>query len=243
MSLILDALKRAENERGAQAASGLPELSPVSLDKAPGNLRWLLIGIALAVSAGIGAWRYFAAAPSKPDSVAVAEQAKTALAAPIKPMPVPVPGLSQTQPKAQSAVTAKPIIGTEAVASFDEVTGPEDSPPPETPPAAAPAVAAAAPPVVSNPAPAVTAAPPQPAPLNKTPVRLRDTPVAYRSAFPALTIQVHSWDKEPAARFVRIDGYRYIEGEVLPAGPKLIEIIADGLILDWNGERVIFPLK
>ncbi len=232
MSLILDALKRAESERGgAQAITGLPELSPVSLARPASNLRWILMGSVVLIIASLALWRFFTS-PVKPATVAVVAEA----AAPIAEVPAPA------KPRPQAARPAAPIIGAEEVSSFDDVTGPEESQQLETPLAPTPAPAPIAPVETQRPA-VVEPATPAPVARNKTPVRLNDTPPAYRAAFPSFTVQVHSWDQLPSARFVRIDGYRYIEGEVLPGGPKLVEIIADGLILDWNGERVIYPLN
>ncbi len=235
MSLILDALKRAESERGgAQAISGLPELSPVPLAQASGNLRWVLMGGVVLLIAGIAGWRFFSA-PKTDKTVATVESNQRV----IEPA-ASVPAASK--PRAAISEPAKPIIGTEEVASFDEVTGPEEPQQIETP--VVPAAPAASTPV-STPEPALPPAAPAVAapPRNKTPVKLNDTPPAYRASFPALILQVHSWDSNPGARFIRVDGYRYVEGETLPSGLKLVEITENGLILDWQSERVIYPLN
>ncbi len=236
MSLILDALKRAESERGAQAASGLPELSPVSLQQAPTSGRWMILGAVVVVIAAAGVWRYFSSAPS---TEVVKVELPPAASTPEPPRPV-------TSSPVPSGAPATPIAGTEDVANFDEVTGSEESQQLESPIVPAPAIVM--PPVPSEIPPAAVSAPPsavQPQPIarNKAPVPLNETPAAYRAAFPIVTIQVHSYDPSPAARFVRINGYRYVEGESLQAGPKIVEIIANGLVLDWQGERVIYPLN
>ncbi|MEK6805111.1 MAG: general secretion pathway protein GspB [Pseudomonadota bacterium] len=238
MSLILDALKRAESERGAQAMSGLPALSPVSLAEPASPLRWVLMGGVAIVIAGLAGWKYFSAAPKTQPVETLVElrQESIEAAGPIEAAPARIAPKLSSEPE-------KPIIGTEEVASFDEVTGPEESQQLESPivPAAPvapePEIRVAAPPPA--PPPEIAQTPPR----NKTPVKLNDTPAAYRAAFPALTFQVHSWDTNPKARFVRIDGYRYTEGETLASGPKIVEITANGLVLDWQGERVIYPLN
>ena len=240
MSLILDALKRAESERGAQAASGLPELSPVPLGEPPGHRRWILIGAVLIVIAGLGVWR-FSTLPPKAEPAAVSE-------APVAMTPVvSAPAVAPPPLPPQPAPAARPIAGTEEVTSFEEVTGPEDAQAesPSAPPVSSPAPAAAVTPAAIEPTPVAVVEPPAATamPHDKTPVRLLDTPTAYRASFPIFTIQVHSWGANPAARFVRINGYRYVEGETLAEGPTLIEITERGLVLDWKNERVIYPLK
>jgi len=65
-------------------------------------------------------------------------------------------------------------------------------------------------------------------------------PPDYRADFPALTVEVHVF--EPGRRFVMINGRRYREGERLQEGPQIVEIVRNGVVMDYRGERVLFPL-
>jgi general secretion pathway protein B len=152
------------------------------------------------------------------------------------------------------------IPGTEGVASLDDLTQGtvEDLPPvtamPTEPVAAepepAPAESAAQAETEAEPAPQEQAAPPtaEPAPpaippalTQQAPVRkLREMPPDYRADFPALTVEVHVF--EPGRRFVMVNGRRYREGERLAEGPQIVEIVRDGIVLEYRGERVLYPL-
>lgn len=76
---------------------------------------------------------------------------------------------------------------------------------------------------------------------NATP--LSDMPPAYRSDFPALSVEVHVWDSQPTKRFVLVNGKRYSEGDTLAQGPRLAEIAQEGLVLEYRGSRVLYSLQ
>lgn len=229
MSLILDALKRAESERESiRQSAAIPDAAPAP--QMPSSRRtWVFGAIAAVVVVGLA---IVALQPPPPaPTPAVKPPKPSAAASPQEPMATPV----------------TPIPGSEDVVSLDDLTEPEalnDSvaepvaPAAATPPAPTPVPVIAAPVLqpepVSKPTPVV--------PTNKTLKPLRDMPSSYRAEFPALTIQVHSYDANLAARFVRIGGYRYKEGEALAEGPRLLEIVSKGLVLEYRGERVIYPL-
>ncbi|EIT70404.1 MULTISPECIES: general secretion pathway protein GspB [Hydrocarboniphaga] len=78
------------------------------------------------------------------------------------------------------------------------------------------------------------------APANAT--ALESMPQSYQAAFPTFSVDVHVWDSNPQKRFVLVNGRRYREGDTLTAGPKLVEIAQQGLIVDYNGERVLVSI-
>jgi general secretion pathway protein B len=53
---------------------------------------------------------------------------------------------------------------------------------------------------------------------------------------------VHVYDRSAAQRFVRVNGRRYREGETLAEGPLLVAIARDGLVLEYRGQRLLYPL-
>jgi len=91
----------------------------------------------------------------------------------------------------------------------------------------------------TEPAPAAASAPP-PSPALR---RFKDMPQAYRAEFPALSVDVHAYNADPQRRFVLISGKRYREGDTLAEGPRVAEIVPDGLVLDWRGERLLHTLN
>ncbi len=64
----------------------------------------------------------------------------------------------------------------------------------------------------------------------------------YRAEFPSLSIDVHVYDSDPQRRFVILNGKRYHEGETIAEGPRIVGIIADGIVFDYRGERVMYGL-
>lgn len=72
---------------------------------------------------------------------------------------------------------------------------------------------------------------------------LRDMPSDYRAAFPALRVDVHVYDADPARRWAMINGKKAVEDSTLAEGPRVVEITAEGLILDYRGRSTLLPLK
>ena len=62
-------------------------------------------------------------------------------------------------------------------------------------------------------------------------------PSEIRSKLPKLSISVHVYSPEAAGRFVIVDRGKYREGDVLTGGAKLEAIVADGIVLDYQGRR------
>jgi len=260
MSLILDALKRAERERRADAPAAPAEVAMPAAGAAHAAPRWRIVAIGAAVvvalAAGAWAWKTFRQVPA-PD--VMEPEAPTASA----PPPATPPVIMARPPPAESA-TAAIIPGTEDVASLDDLTDepvleaepPATAPAPAVPPPQAQAqVQAPAPspnpeirttPLESPPqASASTAAPAEippaltvPAPLRK----FREMPPDYRADFPALKVEIHVYEKSPQRRFVMVNGRRYRETERLGEGPTLVEIVPEGMVLEYRGEKVLYPI-
>ena len=63
-----------------------------------------------------------------------------------------------------------------------------------------------------------------------------------RRALPPLRLTMHMWNDDPGKRFVILDGQRLSEGD--HAGEAVIESIRrDGVLLDWNGRKLLLPLR
>jgi general secretion pathway protein B len=136
-----------------------------------------------------------------------------------------------------------------------EEPGPAEAPPQGAPPPLpAPAENAAAAVQAENSAPPaapaaqqpaapteMTSAPP-PAASDTAQHSLKQMPESYRANFPAFSVDVHAYNDDPQRRFVLIDGKRYREGDTLAQGPRLVGIVPEGLVLEWQGQQVLYPV-
>lgn len=280
MSLILDALKRAERERNSERSAALHDLPGAQLAGAPRRWgRWLALAV-LALAIGAVLWTA-RTRPARVDTVATPAPAA-------EPAPAPAPqAMAPASIPARPAPTPAPIPGTESVSSLDDLTTETDialEPAAEPEPAPAPPLAAGvkpqpqAPVIASAPkaqplteadidevappgaeaqptpplqeaSPATSAAEPtptpaippsltQPAPLR----RFREMPPDYRADFPALTVEVHVFERIPSQRFVLVNGRRYRQGERMVEGPQVVEIVQEGIVLEYRGEKLLYTL-
>lgn len=70
-----------------------------------------------------------------------------------------------------------------------------------------------------------------------------DLVAAGQGAIPEANLSLHVYDRNPAARFVFINGQRAREGEVLQNGLRIDEIRADGTVLSFRGARFLVPIQ
>ncbi|QHS10135.1 general secretion pathway protein GspB [Sinimarinibacterium sp. NLF-5-8] len=237
MSYILDALKRAEQARSqtpfnepltaSARAQELPRLRPTTLALAAATL----------FLAGIGAaslWRARAPMPPPTTSAATAA-APVTVHGTMTPKPVPpqadspelmaYDSLDDVAPVYQGSVSALPAVRDAA----------DDEP--------APSVGRVT--VIEPPAASIQPSPSTPPAADddgRVPT-LGEMPAAFRAQFPALQVQVHVYDANPAKRWMMIDNRRYNQGNVLGSGPRLIEIRANGAVFELEGEQVFWPLQ
>ncbi len=106
---------------------------------------------------------------------------------------------------------------------------------PSMPATAAPATHPAAP-------PRQPPAPPGSAQTSGVPSR-DDLIAAGKGAIPEANVSLHVYDKNPAARFVFVNGQRAREGDVLANGLRVDEIRADGAVLSFRGARFLVPIQ
>jgi general secretion pathway protein B len=242
-------------------AAGAPRPAP----------RWrrlaIVAAVVVAAVAGAWAWKTFRQVPAPP----VAESGSGAAPQPAAPpvimarpppeaaTPAIVPGTEDVA--SLDDLTDEPVLEAEAppIAPVPAVPPPQGQPlskpdpsteirstPLEPPPqtsttAGAPKPAPNAPATAATPAPVPAEIPPAltvPAPLRK----FREMPPDYRADFPALKIEIHVYEKSPQQRFVMVNGRRYREGERLGEGPVLVEIVPEGLVLEYRGEKVLYTL-
>jgi general secretion pathway protein B len=215
MSLILDALRKADAERERGAVPGL-HAQPVpaaSIESPPApNARpwlWTALGIGVGVlAAGV---LYLLARGEAPPATA----SPTASAAPTAP-PTPTPAAPSPAASAAAAAPPNAPLVTQPVAE------PAPWPQPEPRKAAdRPAEPPAAPVVLGN----VAAG--EPAPL----------PDYLRAQLPQLTFGGSIYSSNPANRSLIIDGRLYREGEQVTPDVKLETIKPKGAVLLFRGYR------
>lgn len=215
MSLILDALQQAEQERRQGAAPPdlftpqPPPCAPVT--PAPATKRPLVWLLAVLVLGAGAAWWWTArnAGPRTADTPAVALPDSGAAR----------PAAPQTTPpdKALFAEPAPPAMPAAV--------------PPATPPIAPARPVTAAPP--DKPAQTASALAPSGADLPA----LGDLPAQTRDALPGLAISGHTYSDNPTLRSLMIDGRMFVEGQAVAPGLRLERIGPHRAVFNLRGTR------
>jgi general secretion pathway protein B len=239
MSYILDALRRAERERNLGKAPSLQVVMQHDTAEHPRNTARIVL-IAVTLLAVVGAIAALLLRPKPPVEAAAAVIVETPAAAEAEATAptdlVTDPGLSSLDDLAEPEPAPIPAGDVEAeageIAEPDIALEPQDLQ--QASPAAKPA-AAATEPVSPEPPPMAEAA------AGDLPL-LRDLPAEYRADFPALSVEVHVFDRLPEKRWVMIGSRRYREGEVLSEGPRVASITEDGIVFDYRGQQSLYPI-
>jgi general secretion pathway protein B len=262
MSYILDALKRAEQQRGGAARAGVRVPRNLPLEAAArGPWPWIA-ATAAGVAAIVGIVTLWPATAPLPT---------TTTTAPL-PSSAPPPGDAATSGNRPAAA---PAPSRPSGASPSRVV----APPPER--GVQPATRAAesrpvAPPATRAPSPAptergTTARVPRPRPVDHdtdevapSPAppeleRAETRPAPQRRPAPEgrpapepvpaaggeakalaakISLQVLSWAPEPRDRFVFLNGRRYAEGQLIDDKLRVERIMEDGVVLSYRGEQV-----
>jgi general secretion pathway protein B len=261
MSLILEALKKSEQQRRLGEAPTLG--SPVLAVRGRRTLL-PLFGALIAITIAAGWWLLRPAPPARTTAAPTAETA-----APTPPMNRIKPTLVRSVPPRQAETKREPVptkpmpsAGLEALAPplpiapsiADRPGSVTQLPPPTALPATLPPAAnvmvpkpanmpAPARPAANAPAPTPTPARPSAAPAATAPAlpSVWDLPYATRKDLPDLALTMHVYASDPHERFVVIKGERHIEGDDLGDGVILREIRPDGMVLEFKGTRFVYP--
>ena len=241
MSLILDALKKAEQDRHAGQAPALDELL---VRRAPPVVRRrrdtqqdvlamaaIIMAVLFALS-GLVYWLWPAdKAPVAVAAVAASGDENTQPAPALRVDPERL--VAPTAEAPEAGVDASDTDATEA-ATMDELDG--DQPVRSSPPAAI-SEPAVQPSLIAEPTPA-----PAPVVVESNVRPLKEMPPAFRSEFPKLSVDVHVYDDNPLRRFVLINGKKYRETDTLIDGPKVVEITPNGEVMEQRGSKVQLEL-
>ena len=250
MSYILDALKKAAEQREAHAPAMRRLFSSPTPDVAD-SPRWRLAivgGAAAVAGAAIAVWAVWPARP-------VVTETRAAKAAPTRVQAesgavTPLPAPARVQPESSARSESPPAAPSPAVArptppkstAHAKVVAAEKRVP--VPPTAAPQTRPAEPPEPVRPAP--TPAVPSPAIA-----AARPTPVPAAAPTPAVSaprgdasggqmrLEVIVYSDERARRLAFINGRKYVEGDVLLDGSRIQEIQPNAVVIVDDGRRVV----
>lgn len=249
MSLILDALRKAERERNLGHAPTLADVTQTPPKPAPlpreqhrrvlilAAIVILLLGLSLALWTRPDSAPVVASAEEMPEPAG--DQAQIADAFYPEPVPADLP---------EEAYFSAPEE-EEGPQSLDELIEPRSSP---TTPVAAGEDSSQeiyiAPEPYEIEIPAEVALPSEPTAEEWTEAipavrSLRDMPSSYRANFPNLRIEVHVHNADPSKRWFLLGGTRFIEGSEMPEGPRVVEITAEGVVFEYRGETVLYGLE
>ncbi len=215
MSYILDALKKAEQERDL---GRVPRIETVQ-DGAPRRARvlpWLIAGILLVNVAALIWWLR----PGAHNAVTTPVQKPPR---PASPSPAPSPALAPLAPATPAAPPVNrmpaPTVVAPPVATTTPLTQPESL---ESVKTAVVPVAPSLPTPVAKPV------------ITQLPL-LRDLPADFRAEIPTLSLDVHVYAPATNHRFVLINMKKYREGDQLAEGPRIEEITEAGVVLNYRG--------
>lgn len=263
MSLILEALKKAQRDRERHQAPEAMLPRDATPRKSRSMASWAVIAgaVLLFASGGVVTWWWGRAAGPLPAPASPVEISR----------PAPTPEVSEQAPK-PALVPPGPSPATPAREAGEELAPPSIRPTPPAkpgppgpsgtgdmagppaasasvrrPPAAAPSAALVPPPrksatpasVQSAPAPLAAAVPvpraePKPAPPASP---------SLAEVIPTLTLNAHIYSEVKEERIVYIDGRRYVEGQRVNGLYLLEEITPQGVLLSYQGERGLLSMK
>jgi general secretion pathway protein B len=221
MSFILDALKKSENERARQNGPAL--LQTRIVPRRPGVPAWAIaIGVVLLANLGVIGYVLLRSAPpaSAPATAPTAPTPAPTAAPAAAPAPAPTVQVAPAPAFAPLPETRLSTLAAETEPPVAAVVNPADFQP-------------------ARPAGTVPRSAPEPASSEQRGVDSALPTAAELSAsgLPEMRLALHSFDENPANRYVLLNSQRLREGETMQDGVRVERITADGVILSWRGQR------
>ncbi len=158
--------------------------------------------------------------------------------APVEPL---APAASRPPPSPPATTTADNGTTPAPPAAPSEPPFRSPAPPPPYERSSTPDGSPAPPPIAAAPPGPVGGAPATPPVVAEHVPLLAELPDGQRSALPALKLNMHVYAKDPANRFVLVNGNRLAEGESGSDGVRVVEIRPDGVVVDAKSVRVFLP--
>ncbi len=262
MSYILDALKKAEQERGFGRVPGIESPHEQPLRRPPRRWPWVLVAVLL-LNALVVAWLWSRLGGGPGDATTASARPAEAVAegAPARG-PVRPPVVSRSGPAAPVESPAPPVQPDSAGAAAEPPTAPPaiarralrplplpaPNPAPAEPEALQPeADAASAPAPAASPiAPAGFAEPQAPGPpapsraeaaWKRLPLWPAVPDEIFRQVRGGLVLNAHVYSDYPPDRFVLVNMRKYREGDRMSEGPHLEESTREGVVFAVPGGR------
>lgn len=212
MSFILDALKKSEKERQREGVPGIADL-PIVVRQTRTSTWMVAVVAALSLSVVALVWAWW----RTPESVPIIDSPAPVMAAAVESTrPAPAPAIIAPQPAASTSTRSLASEAASTTAAANRPTAPPSS---------------SVEPLIVQPAPAVIT----PSPMSILEAR------ASGLAVPELALELLVYGPEPSQRFVFINASKYVEGETLAEGPRLVEISPEGAILSYSGQNFLLP--
>lgn len=219
MSYILEALRKAEQERSLGQVPNLKRSVQASLTPVGRSGRWWLLAFALLINAGMLSimipWREFERPAVDRAAASQVISSESAIANTQIPAPRPEVKLDETvrveSPSPVSPGESMPVSRPKFELQMNEL------------------------PEVKETVPAVATLP--------KPAALSELPGEFRRSLAELNLDVHVYSKTPGTSFVMINAMRYVEGDRLSEGPLVEAITAKGVVLDYQGYRFLLPVQ
>lgn len=235
MSYILDALRKSEQER--QQVEPLA-LNPIGSDaiELPRRRFGPLTGVAALVVFAAAAsvyWAFLAGHSGvSTANISAPAPAEALRAAPSRPAPAPqeVRPAPVLRPSPFAAAPQRSTVRDLAREARVEPSRPAPAPQAtRAPQESAPTIATAAPPA----APTESAA---------EPIKfLRAMPADFQRELPDLRVTIHIYAPRPADRILYINDRQYHVGDQVRSGVVVEEIVEDGVVLRFHGQRFKLP--
>jgi general secretion pathway protein B len=238
MSFILDALKKAEAERQRQSGPTLLEVR-VSSPRRRLPLWTVLLGALLAINM-ILLLLFALHKPAAPLAAAPA-----APAAAVASAAGPAPAATATTPSVASSAAATAPTASATAAETSAALGPGASaavqPSVLAPAASAPGAAGAENPADDQPAVDARGAGSAASSVDAdsgsiNPVDLPSL-AELGADIPDLRLDLHVYAERRADRYALINMHKVHEGDVLPEGPRVLQIFHDGVALSYRGKQ------
>jgi general secretion pathway protein B len=259
MSFILDALRKSEHERQRQTGPALAEVAvapprPRTNTWATAAIVLLLVNlVAVAVllfnrsrqengaplaeagPAGAAPVTQSATTQAASDDVSPRPDLQRAPPPMLQPAREPAPVTADLHNPLEEEVSAgPPLLDPQLVA--DAAAAPEGPPAVSVAPSRGGSVV-----YESLPDTATLGAPPTDARAASTSGLPTADEIAAGGGIPALALQLHVYSNRPQDRFVFINAHKYREGDTLQEGPRVEQITAEGVLLDFRGSRFLLP--
>jgi general secretion pathway protein B len=242
MSYILDALKKAEQERGI---SRTPVLSAGHADQNRNRGGWLILGCALVVCLAGIALVFLSSREKSPHGSAIPSRSVAPVVAENRPPTSAIVPSEPIQPSVAQPVPESPAANRRP----GRIQAPADTTPAPVPQESGSRVNAPVPEaredstVNPNSVPASSSMRSGPEVQSAMPSNTQSPPASLREAMSKMAITILLYSETPAERIVFINGKKYVEGDSVDGLYLLEKITADGAVLSHKGERLLLRPK